>query len=71
MELFQSVSGTIVAGATTSSSILSSNSSQGLHDVILGYRRPNTNQKQYLNKVMAQTRSELTNKDFNIKRAAA
>jgi hypothetical protein len=53
MELFQSVSGTIVAGATTSSSILSSNSSQGLHDVILGYRRPNTNQKQYLNKVMA------------------
>ena len=44
---------------------------QNLADVIIGYRRPNTNHKQYLSKVMAQTRQELTSKDFREKRIAA
>jgi len=57
-----------VAGAATS---LVSSTSSGLQDVIIGYRRPNTNQKQYLSRVLANVRSELQSKNFTEKRVAA
>ena len=40
MELLSQINGTLVAGAANS---LVSSSSSGLQDVIIGYRKPNTN----------------------------
>lgn len=40
---------------------------RNLTDVILGYRRPNTNHKQYLTQVLTETKQELQTKDFNDK----
>jgi hypothetical protein len=34
-------------------------SKKSLSDVILGYRRPNTNHKQYLNLILTEVKSEL------------
>ena len=39
-------------------------SGKSLSDVIIGYRRPNTDHKQYLSRVLALTRQELASKDF-------
>jgi AP-3 complex subunit delta-1 len=46
-------------------------SKKSLSDVIIGYRRPNTNQKQYLIQTLTHTKQELQTKDFAEKLVAA
>eukprot|EP00347_Sterkiella_histriomuscorum_P003692 403363311 len=46
-------------------------SKKSLSDAILNYRKPNTNHKQYLNMLLAETKQELTTKDFGDKAVAA
>lgn len=66
-----SASGFPSAIASTLGGNYGEGSNGGLQEVIIGYRRPNVNQKQYLSKVLAQTRQELMNKDMGVKVAAA
>ena len=42
-----------------------------MSDAIIGYRRPNTNQKQYLNQILTQTKQEISSRDFKEKQVAA
>jgi len=44
---------------------------KSLQDVILAYRKPNTNHRQYLNALLAEVKQELTTKDFSEKYVAA
>jgi len=46
-------------------------SKKQLSDTILGYRKPNTNHKQYLNQILAEVKQELQLKDFHVKFIAA
>ena len=59
MNLFHSMSSTVGTSFAASGALIpqlassGGNKQNGLTDVIIGYRRANTNQRQYLNKVMA------------------
>jgi hypothetical protein len=46
-------------------------SRKSLHDVIIGYRKPNTNHRHYLNTLLAEVKMELSANDFSEKYAAA
>ena len=72
MNIFHSMSASVSSTLSSGGPILPSSlsrgaSSNGLSEAIIGYRRPNVNQRQYLNKLMAQTRIELASKEFQEK----